>query len=374
MHNRTLLIYHFFPRYREEFIKLAAARGWHFAADTVSTDEAMEGVDPQIFAGRFYPVRNVWIRSFLWQRSLLKLVSEQSWDAIVLVGSPLYLTNYIVTAYARARGIKVFFWTHGIRPGAKLWKRIVSSVALSGAHGLFVYGKLARTQLSFPWLPIRKIHVVYNSLNSVERETNPVVSKDLGSRKSLEVSGFFGITASVMIFVGRLVERKRLDLALRALHRARSLGTPLGLLIVGEGPAEGSLKQLVSELNLSDAVMFFGATYDESTLTSLFQASSFAVFPHAAGLGVIHAMRQGLPVLTDNDLSAHGPEVEFVIDGVSGIVCQSNSLVALSDGMVSMYRGRGSFDNTTVSARVSKIFTPEFQMSVMERAIEGATS
>ena len=44
--------------------------------------------------------------------------------------------------------------------------------------------------------------------------------------------------------------------------------------------------------------------------------------PRYAGLSLVHAMLNGLPVLTLND-SSHGPEFQYVSDGFNALVADS---------------------------------------------------
>ena len=61
-----------------------------------------------------------------------------------------------------------------------------------------------------------------------------------------------------MIFVGRLVSDKGVDLLLHALEILKSGGVPSDLTIVGSGPEEANLRKLAAELGLEAQVTFAG--------------------------------------------------------------------------------------------------------------------
>ena len=61
-----------------------------------------------------------------------------------------------------------------------------------------------------------------------------------------------------LVFLGRLVSDKGVDLLLRALGEMRQEGNTPTLTIIGTGPEERSLKALTSELNLQEQVEFAG--------------------------------------------------------------------------------------------------------------------
>ena len=62
--------------------------------------------------------------------------------------------------------------------------------------------------------------------------------------------------------------------------------------------------------------------HDEEELAKYFLCSSVAVMPAAAGLTIQHAFGYGLPIIIGDDMTSHGPEVELVVDGVTGIFCR----------------------------------------------------
>lgn len=62
-----------------------------------------------------------------------------------------------------------------------------------------------------------------------------------------------------LVFVGRLVSDKGVDLLLRALHRLRQNQLAPGLTIIGSGPEEGNLRSLAGDLGLRDQIAFAGA-------------------------------------------------------------------------------------------------------------------
>ena len=67
-------------------------------------------------------------------------------------------------------------------------------------------------------------------------------------------------TARVIVAVGRLSSLKRTDEIIRVLSEVRSHKIDVGLIIVGAGPEERRLRQLVVDLQLSEVVHFTGFT------------------------------------------------------------------------------------------------------------------
>jgi glycosyltransferase involved in cell wall biosynthesis len=99
-----------------------------------------------------------------------------------------------------------------------------------------------------------------------------------------------------LLFVGRLVPYKGLDVLLKAMARAK-VGAPL--LIVGDGPLRGPLRQLAMQLRLD--AHFLGHVPD-GELPALFRGARLTVLPsvnkqEAFGIALVESMACGTPVL-----------------------------------------------------------------------------
>ncbi|MEA2466082.1 MAG: hypothetical protein QOJ57_208, partial [Thermoleophilaceae bacterium] len=69
-------------------------------------------------------------------------------------------------------------------------------------------------------------------------------------------------------FVGRLVPIKRVDVMLRAVARARELGAPLKLAVVGDGDLRGELEALAAGLGIAGDVRFVGYRSDLAAIVA----------------------------------------------------------------------------------------------------------
>ena len=103
----------------------------------------------------------------------------------------------------------------------------------------------------------------------------------------------------LVLFVGRLVYYKGLDVLIRAMKDC-----PGTLLIAGEGPLEGELRRFASTLDLDRRVRFVGGVPDED-LPAFYRASDVFVLPSVApteafGLVQVEAMASGVPVVSTN--------------------------------------------------------------------------
>jgi glycosyltransferase involved in cell wall biosynthesis len=97
----------------------------------------------------------------------------------------------------------------------------------------------------------------------------------------------------VVLFVGRLQARKRVDLLLRACAALPEFLQPI-LVVVGDGPERGRLEKLAQEIypNTQLTGDRRGVELEES-----FIHADLFVLPGTGGLAVQQAMRWGLPVI-----------------------------------------------------------------------------
>lgn len=110
-----------------------------------------------------------------------------------------------------------------------------------------------------------------------------------------------------LLYAGRLLEWKGVDLALRALRELKDHGVPAAFTIVGAGPAERSLKTLAAELDVSDAVRWV-PWVPQADLHEHYYEHDVLLFPSlrdSGGMVVLEALAHGLPVVC-TDLGGPG--------------------------------------------------------------------
>jgi glycosyltransferase involved in cell wall biosynthesis len=120
-----------------------------------------------------------------------------------------------------------------------------------------------------------------------------------------------------VLFVGRLESIKRPDLAVRSMC---AVDPPTRLIMVGDGSQRRRTEALAEELGVSDRVVFEGVV-DQQRLVDLYRdalAVLYAPFDEDFGYVTLEAFLAHKPVITTDD--AGGP-LEFVEDGINGVVC-----------------------------------------------------
>lgn len=113
---------------------------------------------------------------------------------------------------------------------------------------------------------------------------------------------------SYFLFVGRIQERKKIDLAIRAfgLLKKSINDTNLRFKIVGGGDVS-KFKEIVDTEHI-DGIEFTGPIYEEKGLQEVFSGAIAYLSPGPIGLGALHSFAFGVPVIIC-DVKGHGPEV-----------------------------------------------------------------
>ncbi|HYI61173.1 MAG TPA: glycosyltransferase [Acidimicrobiales bacterium] len=133
-----------------------------------------------------------------------------------------------------------------------------------------------------------------------------------------------------VLFVGRLVEKKGVDVLLRAL----ALVPEAGAVVVGDGPARPTLEALAAELGLGGRARFLGQQPRAAVMAELARAAVVAL-PSQVGAG---GDQDGTPVVLGEAVAAGVPVVasdlgglsEHVADGETGWVVPPGSVEALA--------------------------------------------
>jgi len=138
--------------------------------------------------------------------------------------------------------------------------------------------------------------------------------------------------APELLFVGRLLDHKHANLAVEATRILVDRGYDVRLGVVGVGPEEVRLRELVTELDLGERVTFYSSVDSQADLWSLMRGSRVLLAPsirEGFGLAVAESLALGTPVVCV--LHAEN-ESSKLVGPTTGSLVEAFSAEALASG------------------------------------------
>jgi colanic acid/amylovoran biosynthesis glycosyltransferase len=158
-----------------------------------------------------------------------------------------------------------------------------------------------------------------------------------------------------LISAARLVAKKGLEYAIRAVAILREDKFDVQLDIFGDGPLRGSLESLITEFDLRDRVKLHGSATQPEVIRAI-QRSHIFVLPSVTAsdgdeegtpTAIIEAMASGLPVVS----TQHSGIPEQIEDGVSGTLVPERDAPALANALEQLLKKPNRWSTMVGAAR-----------------------
>jgi len=219
-------------------------------------------------------------------------------------------------------GYKLMFWTHGLegpRKEGRMWvSDYIRKWILRFSDGVVYYTE-GCAKVTQPYLGKLPYYVAPNTLDTD--------SLDLAwSKLEVDPVSF----KPQVVFIGRMVEAKRVRELLNLAQQLKDKKSSVRLIMIGDGPLRALLEKESQERKLP--IDWLGDISDPDEKASLLACSLAGVCLGRVGLNIVDCLAFGLPLLTlkRQDLtSTHGPEIDYLIDGETGWLCESPESVTM---------------------------------------------
>ena len=273
------------------------------------------------FKGYFH---NIGYGPLYWQNGAIRLLWSNYTD-LFTTATHYCLSAWVILLLAPLFGKRVFLWSHGAYGNERGLKKWLTVWKMKRATASLLYGNHAKKILMEWGVPEEKLHVFYNSL---------AYDEEMEVRKTLTSSSFyqdhFHNELPNLVFIGRLIADKKLDMIICAMSLLRDKGIKLNMTYIGDGPKKAELEASAKQNEVKDNVWFYGPCYDEKQIAQFIYNADLCVSPGDIGLTAIHSMTFGTPVITHNHFCHQGPEFEAIEDGKTGTFFQADNVEDLA--------------------------------------------
>lgn len=270
---------------------------------------------------------------YCWQQGLVSWLEKWQPDVLIAEANPRYISTNKAVEWMHQRSRPVLGWGLGapaIRGGLARWRQQARSRFIRQFDGMIAYSQRGADEYAALGVPTERIFIALNAVSP-----RP-------SQAYIERPAFFS-GRPVVLFVGRLQARKRIDNLLYACA-ALPLEKQPRLIVVGDGPQRAAFENLAQTIYPS--AEFTGALHGEA-LEANFRMADLFVLPGTGGLAVQQAMSYGLPVIvaqgdgTQDDLVRPGNGWTIPPDDLSAL--QMSLEEALEDVKTLRTKGAESY-------------------------------
>lgn len=203
------------------------------------------------------------------------------------------------------------YWQKYIKNQSWIIFFILEILAVQLGQKVIAVSQFTANRLSKYRINKSPIIIVYNGVN---------LKQIISVTKHLKKSDFS------LVYVGRLIKEKRVDLLIQAMAKLPPNLHHVTLKIIGEGKERNNLENLVNQLNLGDQISFTGGLNDINQVWQQLAIAKIAIQPserEGFGMFPLEAMAVGTPVIYCNSLESAVSEI--VRDGIEGIAVNSNA-------------------------------------------------
>ena len=331
--------------------KYLSAQGWHLTVLAPNfpggkKTEEIEGIRIYRFT-YFIPS----LQALCYRSGILPNLRK---SVILWLQVPFYLASmwYSVLKLLRTQSIDLIHvhWVlpQGIIAGlVRVFSKIPILITVHGSDIFSFRGKLAICLKKFSLRQASAITANSMFTSSIVRRLDrniPVNVVPMGvdtdefnpDRTNPRIREKLGIEGPMILFVGRLVEKKGVQHLLKAMPGVLKNFPKAVLVIIGDGSQKAKLKKLVKTMEISQSVCFLG-TLSHSQLPEYYAEADVFVGPsEVEGLGVVflEASASGLPLVG----TAIGGTADILLDEFTGIKVETENKVALSRAILRILR------------------------------------
>lgn len=318
---KIVIVQMILPHYRRPFCELLRERLAEINIDLVlvygsfSESEVLKKDNVEIAWVKRIKNRSLKIGRYelYWQPCLSYLSGA---DLVIVEQASKLILNYVLFA-GQLLGIKKLgFWGHGKNfqeHNASAIGEGIKCYMSRHVHWWFAYNDLSAGIIQSLGYPANRITSVQNAIDTqrlVTDQHNITQSQLRHIRVKLGIKG-----DNICIYTGGMYAEKRLRFLLEACVKIKNDVKDFEMIFVGEGPEDKKIKEAAQKHKW---IHYVGPRFGEEKVP-YFMISKLFLMPASVGLSVLDTFVFGTPLITTNN-SGHGPEIDYLNDGVNGVM------------------------------------------------------
>ncbi len=333
--RRVALVWPYLPEYRLAFCQAAVGRLAHHGI-TLTVYTGRPSADQRL---RQDVVTAPWHRTVTQHRLRLPGAKEIVWhalprdaDLLILQQAVKNLESYPALIAQHRSGAGVAFFGHGrsysSRQGRVLsaWKDLMTRQA----EWAFVYTDSGARHLAEHHFPKTRITVLGNTIDVT------ALQRDVAAVGDEQVTDFHlrhgTVPGRTALFLGALDEAKGIDHVVAVARSAAERLPGCVVVMAGEGPARGMLEAAIAH---GAPVRLLGRVTGSEKAVVL-RAADVMLVPSAVGLVAVDSLAAQRPLVTVAG-ALHGPEADYLIDGVNArVLPRGSGVAAMSQAMTDL--------------------------------------
>ena len=234
-------------------------------------------------------------------RTVMDIVKKEN---VQIIHAHARIPAYIGFAASKLTSARLLTVFHG-----PYRRNLLNRIMVNSDHILAVSDSIKEYLSSVFRIDEAKVSVIHNGIS---RERFENVRDSTSVRRELGISD----NAIVIGTVGRLVEGKGVEWAIRSIDLIKNSYPNVFYVVVGDGHKRASLEELATDLGLNERIIFTGTRYD---VPSLINAMDVFLVPseyESFGIVVLEGMFMGKPVIACNV----GGIPEIISSNVHGVL------------------------------------------------------
>jgi glycosyltransferase involved in cell wall biosynthesis len=307
---------------------------------------------------------------FQWICGLWKAINAKEFDIVVFSGNPRDLSQLLAMFIMKAHRRKVYVWGMFHKIGRQRWHtRSYYKLVAKVADKLLTYSRTGARNLASLGVPEEKISIIGTAID--QRRTRDCASQvsETDIKDFLKEQGLTG--KKIVLQVVRLSAIKKPGFLLEAAKEILKERNDIVFVLIGDGEMRSELESKVIDYDISHAVRFMGAIYNEAQLAKWFLASSVFVMSTCIGLSAHHALSYGLPVITDDSLEDQASEFDVLAHGINSLIYRKNDIDDFKNKLIYLVQEKNVLLQMSQNAffTISQVYSIENKAENMVRSL-----